>query len=110
MRDRSSAAMFSIVFSGFLLLTQTGANAATCKSGNPVDVVIDNGLAPPNPANVITADTDPCSRVFVRDNTDGPVPRRTAVAIIPGAWIWGLFAEGSSRVSIRGAIIYFPFI
>lgn len=67
-------------------------------------IVIDNGLAPPNPANVIDATNSVSLAVlYVGDSAAGSP---TTVAVVAGGSVSGLIAtSGASQVVITGGLI-----
>jgi hypothetical protein len=107
MRSRS-VYLFHVAFAVLLLLAAAPASA--------LDIVINNGFAPPNPANVIDDDTYYFDSVYVRNvgcppgwptgNASDPCPSPgapTEVALVSGGEVdGGLHAYDSSSITFSG--------
>lgn len=66
-------------------------------------ILIDNGLAPPNPANIIDeSNSVPLGGIDVRDSAAGSP---TIVEVVAGASVYGISTHGASKVTVNGGTI-----
>jgi len=88
--------------------------AASAPVAHATDILINNGLAPPNPANVIDHSAYQSDRVFVRNVACGELDpwglcaspgEETSVAIRDGAEAWYLFAHDTSSITMSGGTV-----